>query len=117
MPSGSVTVIAARLVVRSVHALPATLAWTGRLHRALHAAPGLAGHAFAVQLSGPAVWTVSAWTTRTDLTAFEHSDAHEAAKSDLRGRLRPATFVVWTCPATALPVAWAEVRRRITAVT
>jgi hypothetical protein len=115
-PSGSVTVIAARLPLRSVRSLPATLAWTWRLRRALRDAPGLAGYAFAFQISGFSLWTVSAWTSRTELNAFEHNEAHQAAKIDLRARLRPATFAVWNCPATQLPVPWPEVRRRIIAV-
>jgi hypothetical protein len=60
---------------------------------------------------------VSAWTSRTELTAFEHNEAHQAAKIDLRARLRPATFAVWNCPAAQLPVPWPEVRRRILAGT
>jgi len=59
---------------------------------------------------------VSAWTSRTELTAFEHNEAHQAAKIDLRAWLRPATFAVWNCPAAQLPVPWPEVRRRIIAV-
>jgi len=116
-PSGIVTVIVARLPLRSVRSLPATMASTWRLRRALRDAPGLAGYAFAFQISGSALWTVSAWTSRTDLTAFEHSDPHQAAKVDLRPRLRPATFAVWNCPAAQLPVPWPEIRRRILAGT
>jgi hypothetical protein len=116
-PSGTVTVIAAQLPLRYVRSLPATLAWTWRLRRALRDAPGLAGYAFAFQISASALWTVSAWTSRTALTAFEHNSVHQAAKIDLRPRLRPATFVVWSGPAVQLPVPWLEVRRRILAGT
>jgi hypothetical protein len=114
-PSATVTVIAARLPLRSVRSLPAILVWTWRLRRALRDAKGLAGYAFAFQTSGSALWTVSAWTSRTALTAFEHNEAHQAAKVDLHARLRPATFAVWNCPAAQLPVPWAEIRRRILA--
>jgi hypothetical protein len=116
-PSGSVTVIAARLPLRSVRSVPATLVWTWRLRRALRNAPGLAGYAFAMPISGSALWTVSAWTSRTALTAFQHNEAHQAAKIDLQARLRPATFAVWSCPAAQLPVPWPEIRRRILAGT
>jgi hypothetical protein len=112
-PSGSVTVIAARLPLRSVRSLPATLAWTWRLRRALRDAPGLAGYAFAMPISGSPLWTVSAWTSRTELTAFQHNAAHQAAQTHLRARLQPATFAVWNCPAAQLPVPWPEVKRRI----
>jgi hypothetical protein len=116
-PSGTVTVIAARLPLRSVRSLPATLVWTWRLRRALHDAPGLAGYAFAMPISGSALWTVSAWTSRTELTAFQHNTVHLAARTHLRARLRPASFAVWSCPAAQLPVRWPEVRRRIVAGT
>ena len=84
-----------------------------RTRRDLAIAPGLALHAAAVDLSAPALLTVSAWTNRADLVRFEHSRAHQAAKSALRPRLWPATFAVWTCRCSDLPVTWAEVRRRI----
>jgi hypothetical protein len=116
-PSATVTVIAARLPLRSVRSLPATLAWTWRLRRALGDAPGLTGYAFAFQISESALWTVSAWTSRTALTAFQHNAVHRAAKLDLRARLRPATFAVWSCPAAQLPVRWPEIRGRILAGT
>jgi hypothetical protein len=115
-PTRSVTVIAARLPLRSLRSMPATVAWTWRLRRALRDAPGLAGYAFAFQICGSALWTVSAWTSRTELTAFERSDAHREAKTNLRARLLPATLAVWSCSAAQLPVHWREVRRRITAV-
>jgi hypothetical protein len=95
-PSGTVTVIAARLPLRSLGSLPATLVWTWRLRRALCDAPGLGGYAFAMPISGSALWMVSAWTSRRALTAFQHNAAHRAAQADLRIR-------------------WAEVQRRILA--
>src|SRR4051812_11748506 len=112
-PSGRLTVIAARLPLRSARSLPATLAWAHRLRQTLPEVPGAAGCSFAVQLREPALWTVSAWTSRTELTAFEHSATHQAAKAALVDRLRPATFAVWDCPSDNVPVRWSEVRRRI----
>lgn len=112
-PDRGCTVIAARLPLRSFRSLPAALTWTWRLRRQLGAAPGVAGHATALELTDLALWTVSAWTSRTDLTRFDHSDLHQAAKTILRPQLWPATLAVWTCPHGALPVPWAEVRARI----
>jgi hypothetical protein len=114
-PSGPVTVIAAQLPLRSLGSLPATLVWTWRLRRALCDAPGLGGYAFAMPISGSALWMVSAWTSRRALTAFQHNAAHRAAQTHLRTRLGPATFAVWDCPAAQLPVGWGDVRRRILA--
>jgi hypothetical protein len=108
-----VTLIAARLPLRSWRSLLPALARARRLRRALREVPGAAGCSFAVQLRDPALWTVSAWTSRTDLTAFEQGAAHQAAKTDLLDRLRPATFAVWDCPGPLLPVRWSDVQRRI----
>jgi hypothetical protein len=68
-------------------------------------------------ISGSALWTVSAWTSRTALTAFQQNAAHQAAETHLRARLRPATFAVWSCSAAQLPVPWPEIQRRIVAGT
>jgi hypothetical protein len=114
-PSATVTVIVARLALRSVRSMPATLTWTRQMHLALREAPGVAGYSFAFQISGSALWTASAWTSRTALTAFEHTDTHRAAKTDLQARLLSATFAVGSCPPTQLPVPWPELRRRINA--
>ena len=109
----SCTVIAGRLPVRSVRDLPAVLAWTRRVRQQLATAPGLVGHGVALDLSALALWTVSAWTTRTDLARFERSEPHQAAESSLRPRLWPATFAVWTCTTAELPLPWTEIRRRV----
>jgi hypothetical protein len=106
------TVVANRLPLRSYRDLPAVLTWLRPTRRHLMSAPGLAGHAAAVDRS-PALWIVSAWTNRDDLVRFERSADHRVVMSMLRARLQPATFVLWTCPSTDLPVTWAEVRRRI----
>jgi hypothetical protein len=110
------TVIAGRLPLRSHRDLPAALMWAQRTQRHLATTPGVGGYATSVDLS-PALWIVSAWTNRDDLVRFEHSTDHYAAQQALRLRLRPATFVVWTCPTADLPVTWAEVRRRIAVAT
>jgi hypothetical protein len=114
-PSQACTVIVARLPLRSFRSLPAALSWTWRVRRRLGATPGVAGHAAALELTDLALWTVSAWTSRVDLTSFARSDLHQTAKSILRPQLRPATFAVWTCEPAALPVSWREVRARIEA--
>jgi heme-degrading monooxygenase HmoA len=114
-PDGACTVIAGRLPLRAYRDLTAVVAWVRRTRRHLAIAPGLAGHTAGVDLSGPALWIVSAWTNRADLVQFERSDQHQAAKSVLRPRMRPATFAVWSCETVDLPVTWAEVRQRIDA--
>lgn len=109
------TVVAGRLPLRAYRDLPLAVVWVWRIRRQLAVVPGLAGHATAVDLSAPALWIVSRWTNRADLVRFERSDEHQAARSRLSPRLWPATFAVWTCGPTDLPVTWTEVRRRIEA--
>jgi hypothetical protein len=106
------TVIAGRLPLRSYRDLLAVLVWVRRLRRHMNIAGGLTVHAAAFDKS-PAIWIVSVWTNRDDLLRFERSVEHQAAKLRLSPRLRPATFVVWTCPAAHLPITWSEVRQRI----
>jgi hypothetical protein len=114
-PAAECTVVAARLRLRSLRDLPRFARWMLRVKRQLRAADGLLGYAFGVELSAPAVWTLSAWTRRGCLARFEGGGAHRAAKHALRGALLPSTFLVWDCPAVQLPPDWAEVRRRATA--
>jgi hypothetical protein len=109
------TVIAGRLPLRAHRDLAPGITWLRRTRRHLATAPGLVGHAAAVETREPALWIVSAWTNRADLVRFDHSDAHHAAKLALRPHLWPATFAVWTCRPTDVPVTWNDVRQRIAA--
>jgi hypothetical protein len=111
--SGRGTVIAGRLPLLAYRDLPAVVAWAHRTRRHLVSTPGLVGHVTAISVLPPTLWTVSAWANRADLSRFDHSDGHRAAKSALRSRLAPGTFAVWNCDLAELPVTWAEIRRRI----
>jgi hypothetical protein len=112
-PRNDCTVIAVRLPLRSLRSLPSTLNWTWRVRRQLDVTPGVAGHATALDLTDLALWTVSAWTSRTELIRFDRSELHQTAKSILWPHFRPATFAVWNCDHATLPVSWSEVRSRI----
>ena len=116
-PTHTCTVIAARLPLRSSRAIFASVIWAWRIRRHLADTPGVVGHALALEMAGPALWTVSAWNSRTHLTAFARSDLHQGAMAALRPKLRPATLAVWSCPASELPARWPDVRRRIAAGT
>jgi heme-degrading monooxygenase HmoA len=82
--------------------------------RGLAGAPGLIGYSLAVEIAGTTVWTVSAWTCRAALAAFDRTPAHRSAKSELREQMLPSTLVVWTCPVEELPVSWTDARCRVT---
>ena len=116
-PTHTCTVIAARLPLRSSRAIPASVIWAWRIRRHLATTPGVVGHALALEAAGPALWTVSAWSSRTHLSAFDRSDLHQAAIDVLRPRMHPATLAVWSCAASELPAQWCDVRRRIAAGT
>ncbi|UYP18628.1 hypothetical protein OED52_18605 [Rhodococcus sp. Z13] len=113
---GTYTVMVGRLRPRSRRGLLPVLVWAARMRPVLARTPGAAGHTIGVDVVRPAVWIVSAWTSRTALSAFDHGGMHRSAKVDLRTVLAPSTFAVWSCPAGALPPAWDEVRDRIDAV-
>ncbi len=115
-PHSDCSVFAARLIVRSHHDIPGLLGWAAEVARQLGRAPGLLGYAIAPEPSVDTLWTVSAWSHRTDLLTFERSNVHQAAKQHLRGLLTPSTLAVWTCPADQLPIGWPDVRARITAI-
>lgn len=92
------------------------LIWTYRARRSLARAPGLVGFQLGYDIRRSALWTASAWSTRTGLIHFERSEIHRAAMAALRPVLRPSTFVVWTTDAAGLPSGWDEIQRRIRAV-
>jgi hypothetical protein len=116
-PGHTCTVIAARLPLMSFQAIPASLVWAQRIRRHLAATAGVVGHSLALEMAGPALWTVSAWSSRTHLNAFHRSDLHQAAIAVLQPKLHPLTLAVWSCTASELPAQWPDVRRRIAAGT
>src|SRR5580700_7116841 len=52
---------------------------------------------------------------RDALDAFSRADPHRSRVRVIRPRMRPTTFTYWTVSGADLPVAWAEVRRRVAA--
>jgi hypothetical protein len=117
-PPGHIcTVIAARLPLRSSRGIPASVIWAWRIRRQLGDIPGVIGHGLGLEMETPALWTVSAWSSRARLNAFARSDLHQAAIAALRPGLRPATLAVWSCAASELPARWPDLRRRIAAGT
>ncbi len=111
-----VTVVAGRLPVRSWRSVPRVLVWVARVRRRLRAVPGLRGYRLGFDVQARALWTASAWSTRTALVRFEHSDVHRHAVAALRPYVQPAIFVVWTTSGAGLPPGWDEFERRIAAV-
>jgi hypothetical protein len=111
-----VTVVAGRLPLRSWRSVPRVLVWVMRIRRTLRACPGVLGHRLGFDVRACALWTASAWSTRTALVHFERGEVHRRAMTSLRPHVRPSTFVVWTTDGPGLPAGWDEVQRRIAAV-
>jgi hypothetical protein len=106
-------VMASRLPLRSYLKVPGFLRRTLQIRKQLAHAPGLVGYALDAQLFRKTFWTVSAWTSREALEQFAGANPHHTATASIRPDMLPTTFVFWTAPAGDLPIAWAEVRRRV----
>jgi hypothetical protein len=109
------TILVTRLPLRSFRAVPGFLVWTLRIRRQLAQSPGVIGYALDAHVLRKTFWTVSAWTDAEDMARFSTADPHRAAVRAIRPSMRRPSFVRWTATAAALPVAWAEVRRRAAA--
>jgi heme-degrading monooxygenase HmoA len=116
-PDAELVVMGSRLPLRSHLRIPGFLAATLRIRGQLATAPGLVGYALDAQLLAKTFWTVSAWRSREELKAFAATDPHRRDVGRIRPRMAPTTFVFWTARAGELPIAWDDVRRRITEAT
>ena len=114
-PATECTVMASRLPLRHHRHIPAFLRWTLRIRRQLARSPGLVGYSLDARLLRKTFWTVSAWTGRPELARFDGADPHRSATRAIAPHMERSTFVMWTCPAADLPVAWPEARRRLQA--
>jgi hypothetical protein len=83
------------------------------IRRQLAGTEGLIGYALDAKLLRKTFWTVSAWTDRDKLAAFNKADPHHGSVAAIRPAMGRTTFVTWMCDATDLPIRWDEVRRRI----
>jgi hypothetical protein len=112
-PATECTVMASRLPLRSHRHIPGFLRATLRIRRQLARSPGLVGYALDARLLGKTFWTVSAWTGPAELARFAGADPHRSATRAIAPKMRPSTFVTWTCRGSELPVPWPEARRRV----
>jgi len=106
-------VMASRLPLAHYRNIIGFLRATMKIRRQLATAEGLVGYALDAHPLGKTFWTVSAWESREALEAFSRADPHRSSVAAIRPRMRPTTFVFWTAPASELPIAWSEVRRRV----
>ncbi len=104
--------MATYLPLHSHRSIPRFMRWTLRIRGQLAHAPGLVGYALDADLIHRRFWTTSAWTSRAELAAFNHTDPHHHAERTIRPLMGNSAFASWTTTADALPVPRDEVRRR-----
>lgn len=114
-PDYDCIVFATFLPLSSHRHLPSMLRHTWAITRQLGGSDDLVGYSLEAHLLAKEFWTVSAWRERSALAAFAHSEPHATAMSAIRPYMQTPTFVSWTCPGRALPIAWSEVRERVEA--
>ena len=112
-PDREVTVMATYLPLRRYRSIPRFMQWTLRIRRQLARSDGLIGYALEAQLLRKQFWTVSAWTSKTEVGRFNRADPHAAGAAAIRPLMGPTTFVTWSVRAGDLPVPWDEVHRRV----
>ena len=112
-PDTEVVVMASRLPLRRYRHIPGFLAATLRIRRQLAGAPGLVGYALDAKLLRKEFWTLSAWTDRRALAAFDRADPHRASVDGIRPHMARSTFTFWSTTAADVPVAWDEATRRV----
>jgi hypothetical protein len=105
--------MASRLPLRRYRHIPRFLRHTMAIRRQLAATAGLIGYALDARLRDKTFWTVSAWTDRGKLAAFNRANPHRGSVTAIRPAMGRTTFVTWTCDPTDLPIRWDEVRQRI----
>ncbi len=112
-PATELTVMASRLPLRHHRHIPGFLRWTLRIRGQLSEAPGIVGYSLDAQVLRKTFWTLSAWTGQDAMEAFVRADPHRTAMAAIRPHMGQPTFVFWTVPASDLPPAWGDARRRI----
>ncbi|MGW8063579.1 DUF3291 domain-containing protein [Streptomyces ziwulingensis] len=109
-----VHVFASRFETRTLWGALKFLARTPSVWRQVRGAPGAYGASLKAEPFRRTFWTLSAWESPEALKAFAHSGTHGPAARGLSAQMRDAKYAAWPVPSDALPVSWAEVRRRLT---
>jgi hypothetical protein len=110
---GPVTVMASRLELRRLRDVPSFLAGALRIRRQMLASPGALGLSLIARPLHRTFFTLSAWQDQAALSATVGQEPHKQIIKRFQPRMAESSFVTWTAPATALPIAWDEARRRL----
>jgi hypothetical protein len=108
-----VHVFASRFETRTLWGALRFLAGTPGVWRQVSRAPGAYGATLKAEPLKRTFWTLSAWESPQALKDFARSGAHAPTSRGLAAQMRDAKFATWATTSDALPVNWAEARRRL----
>jgi hypothetical protein len=109
-PTYACFVTVSQQVLRRYRDVPAYLGQLWTLRRQLRDADGLLGFAVAARLRDRTFWTVIAWVDPDAAAIYAKANADAPVASGPPGA---NTAISWSCLSEELPVAWAEVHRRL----
>ena len=108
-----VHVFASRFETRTLWGALKFLVRTPGVWRQIRSAPGAYGASLRAEPFRRTFWTLSAWESPLALKTFARSGAHAPTSRGLSAQTRESKFASWSASGDALPVSWAEVRRRL----
>lgn len=79
-----------------------------RVDAVMEQQPGLIGHGKRLELFGDEAWTISAWRSDEDVSAFVRSPIHRQAMQDAAGTYIDARVARIMMPAEDVPVSWQQ---------
>ncbi|MEV8089193.1 DUF3291 domain-containing protein [Streptomyces nigra] len=112
-PGTDVLVFASRFETRTLWGAFRFLLRTPGVWRQVSRAPGAYGATLKAEVFKKTFWTLSAWESPAALKEFARSGPHAPSAGGLSGQMRDAKYARWEVPGDALPLDWAEARRRL----
>ncbi len=107
--------MASYLPLRAHRSIPGFLRDTMRIRRQLAQAPGLVGYALNAELSRKTFWTISVWLDEPSLSEFAAANPHRRLTQRLQPLMAESRFEFFPIRGRDVPLAWDEVRRRLSA--
>jgi hypothetical protein len=114
-PGRQYLAMASHLPLRAHRSVPGFLRDTMRIRRQLANAPGLVGYALNAELARKTFWTISVWVDEPSLSEFAAANPHRQLTKRLQPLMAESRFECFPIRGRALPLAWGEVRRRLSA--
>lgn len=110
----TVHVMATKLRLRRYRHIPGFMRMAQRIFGQLKKTPGLLAYSLDAKPAAKTFYTLSTWTSPSELGRFNRTDPHHEITRALRGRMAETRFVTWTVGAGDQRPTWDEARRRIT---